>query len=187
MLTAGRPAAGVGRRARALGCAGPGSSRRRVRPPGRRRGAGAAGRRVLRRRGPAGRWSLAVALAALRGWVAGHADRGRVSDLQRLVPQYLAAVRDLDTLQRDTGVAGEVDVLVEGRDLTDPKVIAWMRAYQSRSCCANGYSAEDGLRQGGAVPGALAARPVPHPRALGHRATRSARCWTPSRRTSRRR
>ena len=40
-------------------------------------------------------------------------------------------MRDLNTLQHDTGVAGEVDVLVEARDLTDPKVVAWMRDYQS--------------------------------------------------------
>ena len=59
-----------------------------------------------------------------------------VSDLPRLVPQDLAAVRDLDALQRDTGVAGEVDVLVEGADLTDPKVVAWMRDYQNERAAA---------------------------------------------------
>src|SRR6185312_15303565 len=47
------------------------------------------------------------------------------------VSPSLGAVRDIDTLQKETGVAGEVDVLVEGRDLTDPKVIAWMRDYQN--------------------------------------------------------
>ena len=49
-------------------------------------------------------------------------------------------MRDLDALQRDTGVAGEVDVLVEGDDLTDPKVIAWMRDYQSACCTRHGYT-----------------------------------------------
>ncbi len=67
-----------------------------------------------------------------------------VSDLPRLVPQDLSAVRDLEALQRATGVAGEVDVVVEGRDLTDPRVIAWMRAYQDEVLTRHGYSAEKG-------------------------------------------
>jgi predicted RND superfamily exporter protein len=54
------------------------------------------------------------------------------SDLQRLVPQNLRAVSDLGDLQRISGVGGEVDVLVQGRRVTDPKVVAWMTAYQRR-------------------------------------------------------
>jgi predicted RND superfamily exporter protein len=46
------------------------------------------------------------------------------------VPPDLPAVRDLNALQADTGVAGEADVVVDGRDLTDPKVVAWMRDYE---------------------------------------------------------
>ena len=68
--------------------------------------------------------AVALALAAV-GWVVDTQTEVR-SDLQALVPQDLPAVRDLETLQRTTGVAGEVDVVVEGRDLTDPKVVAWM-------------------------------------------------------------
>ena len=43
------------------------------------------------------------------------------------------------------------------RDLTDPKVVAWMRDYQSDLLKRFGYSASERLRQGRAVPGALAA------------------------------
>ena len=75
-----------------------------------------------------------------------------VSDLPRLVPQDLAAVRDLDALQRDTGVAGEVDVLVEAKDLTDPKVIAWMRAYQQELLTRHGYNAQKGCAGGELCP-----------------------------------
>jgi hydrophobe/amphiphile efflux-3 (HAE3) family protein len=75
-----------------------------------------------------------------------------VSDLPRLVPQDLPAVRDLDALQRDTGVAGEVDVLVEGADLTDPKVVAWMRDYQNEVLLRHGYSAEKGCAGGQLCP-----------------------------------
>ena len=83
-----------------------------------------------------------LALAAI-GWAVDSQTKV-VSDVERLVPQDLEAVRDLQTLQRSTGVAGEVDVIVEGDDLTDPKVVAWMRDYQSGLLEKYGYSATNG-------------------------------------------
>jgi uncharacterized protein len=95
---------------------------------------------------------LGVALAlALVGWGL-EARLDVVSDLQRLVPQSLPAVRDLSALQRDTGVAGEVDVLVQARDLTDPKVIAWMRSYESGVLKAHGYTAARGCGRADLCP-----------------------------------
>jgi uncharacterized protein len=83
---------------------------------------------------------LAVALA---GW--GVDSQTKVaSDLRELVPQDLRGVRDLDTLQRSTGVAGEIDVVVEGADLTEPKVVAWMRDYQATLLKRYGYSPSNG-------------------------------------------
>src|SRR5205814_1894166 len=67
-----------------------------------------------------------------------------VSDLQRLVPQNLGALRDLRTLQGATGVAGEVDVLITSpptRDLTSPRVVDWMRRYQDEILKRHGYTA----------------------------------------------
>jgi hydrophobe/amphiphile efflux-3 (HAE3) family protein len=82
-------------------------------------------------------------LAAVAGW--GLETRLEVvSDLPRLVPQGLPAVRDLDALQRDTGTAGEVDVVVEARDLTDPKIVAWMRTYESQVLARHGFTAKTG-------------------------------------------
>lgn len=104
----------------------------------------AAGRRALAlaARHP-GRVLVVAAAAAVLGW--GLESRISVaSDLPSLVPQRLGAVRDLDALQRETGVAGEVDVLVEGRDLTEPDVVAWMRDFQSALLTRNGYSADRG-------------------------------------------
>jgi hypothetical protein len=63
-------------------------------------------------------------------------------------------------------VAGELDVIVEGRDLTDPDVVAWMGAFQDRVLKEARYSPENGcgraslcpalslpdLFQGGAAP-----------------------------------
>jgi len=94
--------------------------------------------------------ALGLALAAL-GWVVDTQTEVR-SDLQALVPQDLAAVRDLETLQRTTGVAGEVDVVVEGRDLTDPKVVAWMRSFQERVLAQARYSPENGCGKAALCP-----------------------------------
>jgi hydrophobe/amphiphile efflux-3 (HAE3) family protein len=66
------------------------------------------------------------------------------SDLRELVPQDLRGARDLDALQRATGVAGEVDVVVQGRDLTDPAVVRWMRDYQAGLLKHYGYSTRNG-------------------------------------------
>jgi predicted RND superfamily exporter protein len=66
------------------------------------------------------------------------------SDLRELVPQDLRGVRDLETLEEATGVAGEIDVVVESKDLTDPKVVAWMRDYQAGLLKRYGYSASNG-------------------------------------------
>ena len=112
-----------------------------ARPAGR---VGAAGTAVLRAalRQPGRVLAIGLALAAF-GWAL-DSQTEVVTDVERLVPQDLEAVRDLQTLQRSTGVAGEVDVIVEGADLTDPKVVAWMRSYQSGLLKKYGYSATNG-------------------------------------------
>src|SRR4051812_28486523 len=87
---------------------------------------------------------LAVGLAlAAAGWVAD--SRADVeSDLNRLVPQDLRAVRDLHTLEDKTGIAGEIDVVVEGNDLTRPAVVNWMRDYQAALVKRFGYKSSNG-------------------------------------------
>jgi hydrophobe/amphiphile efflux-3 (HAE3) family protein len=67
-----------------------------------------------------------------------------VSDVQKLVPQDLQALRDLDEVQKRTGVSGQIDVTVEADDLTDPRVISWMTRYQQRLLKRFGYTAERG-------------------------------------------
>jgi hydrophobe/amphiphile efflux-3 (HAE3) family protein len=125
-----------------------------------RRGAGGVAGRPLGRLAECGlgvvvrrpRRVLGVALAlAVVGWGL-EARLDVVSDLQRLVPQSLPAVRDLTALQRDTGVAGEVDVLVQARDLTDPKVVAWMRSYENAVLRAHGYTAARGCGRADLCP-----------------------------------
>ena len=74
------------------------------------------------------------------------------SDLRELVPQDLRGVRDLDALQRATGVAGEIDVVVEGADLTDPAVVTWMRDYQAGLLKHYGYSTKNGCGKAAVCP-----------------------------------
>ncbi|MEA2185114.1 MAG: uncharacterized protein QOK16_125 [Solirubrobacteraceae bacterium] len=95
---------------------------------------------------------LAVGLViAAAGW--GLDTQTRVeSDIQRLVPQDLPALRDLDALQRSSGVGGEVDVLIEGADLTRPRVLAWMIGYQSAVLKQHRYSTKRGCGEAEICP-----------------------------------
>ncbi|MEA2445515.1 MAG: uncharacterized protein QOJ12_2807 [Thermoleophilales bacterium] len=63
------------------------------------------------------------------------------SDVRKLVPQNLQALRDAEELQTATGVSGEIDVTVTAKDLTDPQVIAWMTRFQDKVLADHGYSA----------------------------------------------
>ncbi len=67
-----------------------------------------------------------------------------VSDVTKLVPQDQQALRDLRALQRTSGVSGEIDLLVQARDLTDPRVVTWMTSFQQRILKRYGYSAARG-------------------------------------------
>jgi len=95
---------------------------------------------------------LAIGLGvAVLGWVADTQTRV-VSDIQKLVPPGLPEVRDLNTLQRVTGVAGEVDVTVRARDLTDPGVISWMTGYQQGLLSRFGYRENEGCQRATLCP-----------------------------------
>jgi uncharacterized protein len=109
------------------------------------RRAGARGASAVMRAGLArpGRVLAVGLLVAVAGWAV-DSRTSVVSDLDRLVPQDLTAVRDLSTLQRTTGVAGEIDLVVDGADLTDPKVVNWMRTYQQGVLKAHGYTTARG-------------------------------------------
>jgi hydrophobe/amphiphile efflux-3 (HAE3) family protein len=116
--------------------------RDRLARPVRRLG-GAADRVVATALARPGRVLLIGFVLALAGWAVDPFTKV-VSDVEKLVPQNLPAVRDLQTLQRATGVSGEVDVVVSGRDLTDPKVVSWMRSYQADLLKRYGYSSTNG-------------------------------------------
>lgn len=94
---------------------------------------------------------LIAAAVALLGWAADTQTRVE-SDVTKLVPADLPALQDLQALQKSTGVGGQIDVLVEGDDLTDPKVISWMTTYQAKLTKRFGYSAKRGCGQAELCP-----------------------------------
>jgi hydrophobe/amphiphile efflux-3 (HAE3) family protein len=89
---------------------------------------------------------LAVALAlATAGWVV-ETQTHIASDVRELVPADMPALQDLDRLQDATASSGEIDVLVQGRDLARPEILAWMAGYQQRVLRRFGYDESRGCR-----------------------------------------
>jgi hypothetical protein len=113
----------------------------------------ARGLRTVGRRGSAwvasialGRASRVIAVAcvlAVAGWAL-DTQAPVQSDVNRLVPQDLGALRDLQDLQTSTGIGGEIDVMVSARNLADPAVLQWMSQYQDTILSRYGYSASSG-------------------------------------------
>jgi uncharacterized protein len=134
-------------RQRATGATSAGGPARAARERALRAGRGVL---ALAIRHPARVLAAGLVIAAA-GW--GLDTQTRVeSDIQRLVPQDLPALRDLDALQRSSGVGGEVDVVIEGADLTRPRVLAWMIGYQSAVLKQHGYTAKRGCGEAEICP-----------------------------------
>ncbi len=83
---------------------------------------------------------IAVGLAfAVLGWAL-DTQTHIETNLEKLVPQNLASLRALDTLEADSGVGGEIDLMVSGKNVATPKTIEWMSSYQSKVLRRFGYS-----------------------------------------------
>ncbi|HWG08138.1 MAG TPA: MMPL family transporter [Solirubrobacteraceae bacterium] len=83
-----------------------------------------------------------LALAAL-GW--GLDTQSRVeTDITKLVPQNLSSLQALNTLERTTGVGGEIDLMVSSSAQTKPATIEWMSSYEKRVLRRFGYSSARG-------------------------------------------
>jgi uncharacterized protein len=80
----------------------------------------------------------ALALAVI-GWGLG-TQISTVSDIRELAPQDVAAVEDLNEVQRATGVSGQLDVSVKADDLTEPAVLEWMAGFKERLLEEAGFS-----------------------------------------------
>jgi predicted RND superfamily exporter protein len=76
-------------------------------------------------------------LAAI-GWVA-DTQTSVQTDVTKLVPSNMPALRDLHTLENVTGVSGEIDVTVHARNVATPAVIGWMIRYENSLLNHFGY------------------------------------------------
>ena len=105
-------------------------------------------------------WRSALAVAAV-GWAVDSRTEV-VSDIERLVPQDLRAVAGPPGAPAGDRRGGRDRRRRRRPRPHRPEVVRWMRDYQSGLLERYGYSAERGCGQRRAVPGAVAARPVPH-------------------------
>jgi uncharacterized protein len=85
---------------------------------------------------------IGLVLAAL-GW--GLDTQTQVqTEIAKLAPQNLSSLHNLSTLERVTGVGGEIDLMVSSNSLTKPATIEWMSSYESAILKRFGYTAAKG-------------------------------------------
>jgi predicted RND superfamily exporter protein len=91
--------------------------------------------------GAPGRVLVIALVLAVAGWIAG--TRTEVaSDIRALVPGDLPALQDVDALEQETGVSGEISVVVDAPDVTDPALIEWMGEFKQRVLVRHGFGGE---------------------------------------------
>ncbi|MDQ6607377.1 MAG: MMPL family transporter, partial [Actinomycetota bacterium] len=95
---------------------------------------------------------LAVGAAlALLGLVA-DTQTGVQSDVTKLVPASMPALRDLRQLEHVTGVSGEIDVTVHSGDVATAKTVGWMIRYENALLSHFGYLETSGCSRSTLCP-----------------------------------
>jgi uncharacterized protein len=78
-------------------------------------------------------------LLAICGWVAS-TGTGVETDIRDLAPPNLSALKDLNELEKETGISGDVNVTIKAKDPTNPAVISWAEGFQQRVLARHGFS-----------------------------------------------
>jgi uncharacterized protein len=78
------------------------------------------------------------AVLAVLGWIA-DTQTSVQSDVTKLVPSSMPALKDLRTLEKVTGVSGEIDVVVHAKNVATPAVVGWMLKYENQLMSHYGY------------------------------------------------
>jgi hydrophobe/amphiphile efflux-3 (HAE3) family protein len=91
------------------------------------------------------------ALLAVLGWIA-DTQTAVQSDVTKLVPSSMPALRDLHTLEDVTGVSGEIDVTVHANDVATPQTVGWMIRYEDALLNHYGYVETKGCAQSTLCP-----------------------------------
>jgi predicted RND superfamily exporter protein len=86
-----------------------------------------------------GRVLAAGLLLAVCGWVAS-AGTGVETNIRDLAPPHMKELDDLNELEEETGISGDVNVTVTAPDPTSPEVISWAQAFQQRVLSRHGFS-----------------------------------------------
>jgi uncharacterized protein len=82
---------------------------------------------------------LAIAgVLAVAGWAL-DTQTAVQSDITKLVPSTMPALKDLNTLERVTGVSGEIDVTVRSHDVSSLQTVRWMTSYEQKLLAHYGY------------------------------------------------
>jgi uncharacterized protein len=87
--------------------------------------------------------AVGVVLAAI-GWGVG-TQISTVSEVRQLAPHGLSEVKDLNTYEAATGTTGDLEVLVEAPNLTDPATVEWMAGFKRRVLAADEVTAGPAL------------------------------------------
>jgi len=90
-----------------------------------------------------GRVLALAAVLAGAGWIA-DTQTSVQSDVTKLVPTSMPALRNLRTLERVTGVSGEIDVTVRGANVATPATVGWMIKYENALLSHYGYLEQRG-------------------------------------------
>jgi predicted RND superfamily exporter protein len=62
------------------------------------------------------------------------------TDIRDLAPSNLSALKDLNELEKETGISGDVNVTIRAQDPTSPAVISWAEGFQQRVLARHGFS-----------------------------------------------
>jgi len=90
--------------------------------------------------------ALAVLLGAV-GWAV--STQAAIStEIGQLLPARAPVVQDLLDVEETTGTSGEIDLIVEAPDVTDPATVAWMAQVQRQILSESGYDPEDPVCDG---------------------------------------
>ena len=86
-----------------------------------------------------GRILAAALVLAVCGWVAS-LDTEVETDIRELAPADLPEIQDLRTLEKETGISGDINVVIRADDPTDPAVIGWAQDFQQRVLNRHGFT-----------------------------------------------
>ena len=98
------------------------------------------------------------------------AGTGVETDIRDLAPPNLKALDDLNELEKETGISGDVNVTIRAKDPTDPAVISWAEGFQQRVLARHGFSGSPR-----AAPTPRSARPSRSPTSSAARHRRAPR------------